>query len=275
MTDRRQTNRKPEEQGAETGTAKKIRAGKFTYLLLAAAIVLLAVSGIGSANAALTYYSENYTAQVSMYNIGVTLVETSASGTKNISSRDYTGSGDVWEETQGVLLEDMLAETDGKLLLGKEYTEGLSVMNSGNIDEYVRVSIYKYWTDENGERVQDLAPALIDLNLTDSGWIVDENASTEERIVLYWPQILSVGETTATLSDTLRIDDSVASKVTTDTKTENGMTTTTTTFNYDGAQFNLEAEVDAVQTHNAAEAIKSAWGIDVNVGPDGSLSLAQ
>ena len=37
--------------------------------------------------------------------------------------------------------------------------------------------------------------------------------------------------------------------------------------------FNLEAEVDAVQTHNAKDAIKSAWGIDVNVASDGTISL--
>ena len=53
------------------------------------------------------------------------------------------------------------------------------------------------------------------------------------------------------------------------------MTKTVTTFNYDGVKFNLEAEVDAVQTHNARDAIKSAWGVDVNVGDDGAISLAQ
>ena len=47
-------------------------------------------------------------------------------------------------------------------------------------------------------------------------------------------------------------------------------------YKYDGYSFNLEAEVNAVQTHNAAEAIKSAWGVDVNVSADGqSISLAQ
>ena len=56
---------------------------------------------------------------------------------------------------------------------------------------------------------------------------------------------------------------------------ENGVTKTVTTFNYDGVKFNLEAEVDAVQTHNARDAIKSAWGVDVNVGDDGAISLAQ
>ena len=98
---------------------QKRGSDKVNYILLAVAVVLLSASGVGSANAALTYFSENYTAQVEMYDIGVTLTETSASGTKDISSRDYTGSGDVWEESQGVLLEDMLDETDGTLLPGR------------------------------------------------------------------------------------------------------------------------------------------------------------
>ena len=42
---------------------------------------------------------------------------------------------------------------------------------------------------------------------------------------------------------------------------------------YDDCTFHVKAEVNAVQTHSAAEAIKSAWGVDVNVAADGSLSL--
>ena len=37
---------------------------KITVLLLAASAVLLVGSGVGSARAALTYYSENYSAQI-------------------------------------------------------------------------------------------------------------------------------------------------------------------------------------------------------------------
>ena len=44
-------------------------------------------------------------------------------------------------------------------------------------------------------------------------------------------------------------------------------------FAYDGYRFYLKAEVDAVQTHNAAEAVKSAWGVDAEVAEDGTLSL--
>ena len=268
--------RRQTERGRNVSARKKPRPGDRKTLMLAAAAGLLLLSGtVGSTRAALTYYSENYTAQVEMYDIGVTLVETSGSGTKDISSRDYTGSGDIWEETQGALLEDMLEETGGKLQLGRNYKEELSVRNSGTIDQYVRVKVSKGWTGKSGERETTLAPSLIVLGMTDNGWIIDENASTEERTVLYWPQILPVGETTAPLCDTLKIDPSIADKVTVTETVENGVTTTTTTFIYDGTRFVLKAEVDAVQTHNAADAIKSAWGVDVVIGADGSLALAQ
>ena len=46
-----------------------------------------------------------------------------------------------------------------------------------------------------------------------------------------------------------------------------------TVYLHDGAYMSVEAEVDAVQTHNAEEAIKSAWGVDVTVGADGTLEL--
>ena len=55
----------------------------------------------------------------------------------------------------------------------------------------------------------------------------------------------------------------------------NGWTTVTTVYEYDGAMFVLEAEVDAVQTHNAADAIRSAWGVEVTLEEDGALRLVQ
>ena len=39
-------------------------------------------------------------------------------------------------------------------------------------------------------------------------------------------------------------------------------------YTYNGYTFTLDAEVDAVQTHNAKDAIKSAWGIDVSVNDE-------
>lgn len=238
-----------------------------TAVLLSASAVLLIGSTVGSTRAALTYYSENYGAEVTVSNIGVSLLENG----ETVSRRDYDSNGE-WNETSGALLADLQEET---IVPGKEYDEALAVSNSGSIDSYVRVILNKSWTDSEGSTDPNLSPELIDLNLlTDNGWIIDEDASTAERTILYYTNILPAGETTPALSDTVRIDPAVADKVTEEVATdENGYKTITFTYVYDGYTFELEAEVNAVQTHNAQDAIKSAWGVDVDVADDGTISL--
>ena len=101
---------------------------------------------------------------------------------KEISWRDYSSAGDgTWNEHTGVLLESMLPEGE-KLTLGKKYREELKVRNTGTINQYVRVNIYKYWLDANGVKMRDLSPDLIDLNLVNLGtdWIEDEGARTKD-----------------------------------------------------------------------------------------------
>ena len=116
--------------------------------------------------------------------------------------------------------------------------------------------------------------AVIDLNLKEgSGWVIDKNASTKERTILYYTGILPAGKSTPALSDTLTIDGSIATKVKQDVTEKDGYKTITTTYAYDGYNFQLEAEADAVQTHNAQDAIKSAWGVDVDVDGNGNISL--
>jgi hypothetical protein len=66
-------------------------------------------------------------------------------------------------------------------------------------------------------------------------------------------------------TDTLTVNSSVADKVSQTVKeTENGKVITTT-YKYDGVEFRIEADVDAVQTHNAGDAVHSAWGIDPSI----------
>lgn len=248
-------------------TRKTSHGSKTTTILLGAAAVLLLSSAIGSTRAALTYYSENYTAKVTVSQIGVSLVENG----DIVAKRDY--DGDKWNETSEALLQNMIPEGE-KLVPGKSYEEELTVKNSGSIDEYVRVSIVKSWTDKDGKKETTLTPDLIELGMTNAGWIVDEKASTPERTVLYYTTPLAPGETAAPFADTLRIDNSVAERMTqTSVTDENGYTTITTTYDYDGVTFNVEAQVDAVQTHNAEDAIKSAWGVDAQISADGTLSL--
>ena len=243
-------------------------AGTLGAFALAAG--LLASSSIGGARAALTYYSETYTSRVQMYDIGVTLLENG----QEVSWRNYDSKRDngSWQEEKGALLEDMVPEGDS-LRIGVWYPEELKVQNSGTINQYVRVSLYKYWLNGEGQKEQTLTPDLIDLELkTDNGWMIDEESSTEERTILYYSRVLQSGETSPAFSGRLRIDESVAKKVTQTTEeTANGMKIIKS-YDYDGVKFCVEATVDAVQEHNAQDAIWSAWGRRVTVD-NGMLSL--
>ena len=233
---------------------RKKRIPKKSILLLSAAGLLLLGSTIGSTRAALTYYSENYVAGMELSSIGVSLLENG----EVVSSRDYKGNG-AWEgEADGVLLNGFLKEGE-KIIPGKNYDEVLSVKNSGNIDTYVRVIVTTNWLDKEGKPATNLDPSLIKLNY-ENGWVKDEAASTTERTVLYYQGILTSGSE-ATFAKSLQIDPAICRKLT-QTVNDNVYTYT---YEYDGYSFQIAAEVDAVQTHNAADAIKSAWGVDASM----------
>lgn len=215
-------------------------------LLLTASALLLIGSTVGSTRAALTYYSENYSAQMNMSNIGVSLLE----------------NGEE-VENDGKLLEDLLGK-DKKIVPCKEYPEVLSVKNSGDIDTFVRVIITKSWKNKDGVKDRTLSPELIKVNLQDNGWIVDTKAATEERMVLYYPTALTANSDAVPVTKSIEIDGEIAQHM---RIVEDG-NTIRYEYKYDGYTFSIDAEVDAVQTHNAEDAIKSAWGVSVNVNED-------
>lgn len=256
----------------------------FTIVALLLASGLLIFSTIGGARAALIYYSESYHSQLETKDIGVTLIENDA----EIAFRDYAKdkSDGTWNEKEGVLLVQMLGqEQDGKVVPGKQYPEVLCVKNSGTIDNYVRVTIYKYWIDAQGEKVRQIDPHAINLHLVnlvgdENGqqcWIEDETARTDERTVLYYHNLLAandgeeseVSSITPAFSDTICIDVDLEQYTKVD-RTEDGIIITTSKL--DGYQFVVEVTVDAVQNHNAREAILSAWGKSVII-QDNTLSL--
>lgn len=235
---------------------RKKRIPKKSILLLSAAVLLLLGSTIGSTRAALTYYSENYVAGMKLSSIGVSLLENG----EVVSNRDYADNG-AWEgKADGVLLDGFLQDGE-KIIPGKNYDEVLSVRNSGNIDTYVRVIVTTNWLDKEGKPATNLDPSLIKLNYNyENGWVKDGAASTTERTVLYYQGILTSGSE-ATFAESLQIDPAICRKLT-QTVNDNVYTYT---YEYDGYSFQIAAEVDVVQTHNAADAIKSAWGVDASM----------
>ena len=234
---------------------KKIRSTSplRTVLLFVLAASLLAVGGIGTVRAAPAVSSEYYSSDVELYDIGVVLIENGTAVGENLLSS--------------------LVPADQDFHMGQTYQEVLSVRNSGNIDEFVRVTIYKYWLDKDGNKVTTLTPDMIDLHiLTGNGWVEDpETAKLQnaERTVLYYTSVVPVGESTKPFADTLTVNGVLPYLVTQSTEGN----VITTTYDYDNVSFQIEVQVDAVQTHNAEAAIKSAWGRTVSVSGS-NLSLA-
>ena len=246
---------------------KWFRTPLITGLAFAVAAGLLVFSGIGIASAVPAKTSDNYIAEMNLKYIGVTLVEND----DPVATRDYDyekNDGSWTGTVSGTLLTKMLDESDGKLILNKDYTEKLSVKNSGNINEYVRVSIYRYWLGKDGKTKQpDLAPELIHLSLDGAdlddpettaygSWTKDTDSTTPERLVLYYNDLLESGTTSSLFADTIRIDNEIAKHV----RTEVAGDTIYTIYEYDGVIFCMEVTVDAVQEHSAKDAMKSAWG---------------
>lgn len=236
-------------------------------LVVVLAVVAAATLMTSTAQAALDKRSQDYEATVELTNLDVALTESNA-GT----------DGPVVQEGE-TLLAGLIPE--GEVLgFGKEYKEELAAYNCGESAEYMRVVIRKYWRDgENGDSAAnkrtDLSPELIQLsdNWSELGWVVDTSASTQEQTVLYskrpvaskdsllFNQVLSISP------DILSFAKGNAEKkaISPDEASTGGnLAYSYTAYKYDDCKFCIEVEVDSVQTHNAAQAIKSAWGVDAH-----------
>ena len=223
------------------------KASKRTIALFAAALILFGSSGAMGSRAALTATSDPYDATMALNELSVELTE---NGSK----------------PEGDLLTSLADKT---ISPGREYDETIQAKNtSSKADEYIRIVVRKYWTNEDGSKDCELTPDLIKLSYdgkdyNDSAWQIGDN-STDEMSIYYCKSKVGAGGSTAPLFDTFSIDAVVASdEYCTETVTsEGGKTIYTYTYEYDGCIFNVEAEAQAVQTHNAKDAITSIWGVD-------------
>lgn len=233
-------------------TKKLVGSTLSTVALFAIAAALIIGGAVGVTKAAPTYVSNNYRAEVEVPDLGTALVE---------------NGEDVGDE-------GLLQGITGNVKPGKKYDEVLAVRNTRNSDEYVRVTVRKYWTDKDGNKLRDRDTDLIDLEFdTTGGWTIDDGSTTDERTVLYYAHVLPVGRTSDPFTKSLTISKDLPVLVTQEREEVDGGTVITTTYTYDDVLFVVEADVDAVQTHSPVEAILSAWGVDVILsGTDISLA---
>ncbi len=227
-----------------------------TAVLFALALLLLGSSTVAGARAALNIQSEYYNSEVELYDIGVALIEKQADD----SFKVVAGKNALMGETSQI---GAAIKADGKLLPGKTYSEVLAVRNTAEINEYVRVSVFKYWQDANGNKASEMNSEWIKLGfVTGNGWTIDTSSTTEERTMLYYGTDIAPGMDTTPFLSTVTIDDTVLTKVSQSTSVENGVTVIRTTYIYNGNRFCIDVIVDSVQDHNAEQAKISAWGVN-------------
>lgn len=241
---------------------KWLRSPIVTGVLFVIAAGLILFGGIRGVQAAPRIQSEWFGAQVELDDIDVALTEQCGG---EDSPRLVHGAGNLMKE------ENFLPEGE-KFKPGMAYTERLAVRNTQNaennqggsdgnriIKEYVRVTVYKYWTKTDKKtgkvsKAPELDPAKIKINfVTDGGWTIDSESTTAERTVLYYANILEPQQDSTEFTDTVTVDGSVLDDSA-----------------YKNATFHIEAIVDAVQTHNGKDAMMSAWGKNnmITVGAD-------
>lgn len=216
-------------------TLKKKRESRVTTVLFVLAICLLLFSTVGSARAALTIQSKVLSSEIGYKQI-------------RISLSDMTGA----------------VATAKHLVPGKVYDANVVVTNpsgEGNIDEYVRLTVYKYWVDGDSSKNDpktgkstELDPKNITLTPTGS-WSKDSSLSTDERDVFYYSSPIKAGSGIE-FPFTVQISNDVFKDAT--YSVSGGVAKTT--YRYNGAEVHFEFVADGVQTHNVSDAMKSAWG---------------
>lgn len=202
-------------------------------------------------------------------NIGVSLVE---NGTI-ISKRDYAGDGQWNGTTEGEFSGELFELEPTMIQFGKKYKEEMCVQNTGAIDEYVRVIITKKWIDADGKKNNGLNSEFIRIETNNQeNWIITEDKSIKERYVMYYKKIIPSGEYSTNFIDNIIIDPEVIKKYEIEEEiTTEGKVITMKSL-YDNNSVDLNIEVDAVQTHNAEEAMKSAWGVIATIDENGNIT---
>ena len=172
----------------------------------------------------------------------------------------------------------------GSVEPGMLYKETLAARNGQDIPVYVRMTVRKYWVEVNedgtaGDKTTVLAPKYIHLTYGNEDynkdeWTLDKSVSTEESKTYYCKKAIEPNGDSAELFDQLIIDNKLTERSEDEvTEGDNGVTTIKYVYKYDGYAFMIEADVQAIQTHNANEAIESQWGVKNVKAEGGTLTV--
>lgn len=280
----------------------KDRLSKRTLALLVAAGLLISVGTFTGVRAYPNIQSDYYRAHFYMNHLQVHLLENGRDvcGGANTLDGETKVTGALATDSSGLGYKD--DDNIGSVEPGKIYQEKIQAENGQDISQFVRITIRKYWVEtKDGKVVKTknaagktvpkkttvLSPELIHLRFNGADgfntddWFINPKETTTESSTYYYKYLLKGNAKTDPLVEELMIDPSVAAREEEPVIThEDGRTIYTYVYKYDGCAFYIEADVQAIQTHNAQKAIESQWGPDIeatysesNGSESGSLSL--
>ena len=229
----------------------KFNAKKAVLILSALLVVLvgmIAVLRSGSTQAALTE-SEEQTLEIEMSALGVTLLENG-------------------EDTDTLFSE----WSDGSFDPGRLYDDEISVKNSGEYDEYVRVVVKKYWGETESKELK-LLPDYICFE-PGTGWKENIAERTAEQSVWYCLNYVPVGEESDPLFTGIYISSDVFTNVAKNVDVSTTGNVTTYTYDYDDLTFTVKMEAQAIQYNSAEKAILSAWGVTNVTASGGKVTVS-
>ncbi len=264
---------------------RKLSRKTIIPLAIALGLVLGGAAGafaLGSSG--LAFESEDYTAEFYLNHLQVHLLE---------NGRDVCGGQNTLDgasKVSGDLVQYLGYENTGEgeklgsIEPGKLYREEIAAENGLDVPIYVRMTVKKYWmiTDSDGQPVEkatELTPDMIRLTsgkqeYNKDDWFLNESESTDEQKTYYYKGQVEPEGQTSPLFDSLVIDDAVMVKeeLPPEKNEKTGVTTIRYKYKYNGYAFYVKADVQAIQTHNANDAIHSQWGVYDIVEEDGTLS---
>ena len=202
--------------------------------------------------------SEDYKAEFDLDHIDVALVENG-------------------KESKDIESKALLSDLEGKVQPGRSYKEELAAKNVSDVPEIVRMIITVYWhnpDDPAGVPDTKKDPGLIELTYNDdeynkNAWQINDDETTAQRRVFYLKEVLPRDTTSSPVVNKLRVNNKILEDMNESTEKKDNQTIYTYTYDYDGYQICVEADVQSVQTHNPQETIESCWGV-TNVTVSGS-----
>lgn len=216
---------------------------KNPLLILALGLLIISAGSISATRAAMVYQSAAERVNFSTAEISVEI-------------KELTDDGYVTIGEQGGLTFPEVAKDDS-FKIGKKYKESVKLVNNSNeatgYSEYVRVVVRKSWYKDG--KSTDLDPSLINLEVAD-GWYENKAEGTSEQAVYYRLTPLGCGNEAEFLKSI-----SVDNKITKLVSTKETETSIETEYLYSGESVYIQLQADAVQTHNAEDAIYAAWGV--------------